>query len=204
MLKKLLLFYRKKLKKFPIKDSQWRLWCKSKKSPKEKEWVIIEAILTQQTNWRNVEKAMANLKKERKDSLTSINKLSKSQLAKLIKPSGFYQIKAEYLKNIARFFVKNGGIKNLEKLETEILRRKLLNIKGVGYETADSILLYVFNRPVFVVDAYTKRLVGELKLKIKNLSYNSLQKFFIKIFPRNVSFYQKFHAIIVLYYKNKK
>jgi len=204
MLKKLLSFYRKNLKKFSIKESQWRLWCKEKKSLKEKEWVIIESILTQQTNWQNVEKAMANLKREKEDSLKKIAAISKNKLSQIIKPSGFYQIKAGYLKNIAQFFIKNGGIKKLEKLETEILRKKLLSIKGVGYETADSILLYVFNRPIFVIDAYTKRFVKDFKLNVDNLSYHYLQQFFMKIFPKNPSFYQKFHAIIVLYYKNKK
>jgi len=204
MLKTLLLFYQKNLKKFSIKDSQWRLWCKEKKSLKEKEWVIIESILTQQTNWQNVEKAMANLKRKKKDSLRAIAALSKNKLAQIIKSSGFYQIKADYLKNIARFFLKNGGVKKLEKLETEILRKKLLSIKGVGYETADSILLYGFNRPIFVIDAYTKRFVKNLKLKVGNLSYNHLQQFFMKVFPKNTFFYQKFHAIIVLYYKSKK
>jgi len=166
--------------------------------------VIIESILTQQTNWQNVEKAMANLKRKKKDSLRAIAALSKNKLAQIIKSSGFYQIKAGYLKNIARFFLKNGGVKKLEKLETEILRKKLLSIKGVGYETADSILLYGFNRPIFVIDAYTKRFVKNLKLKVGNLSYNHLQQFFMKVFPKNTFFYQKFHAIIVLYYKNKK
>lgn len=203
MLDKILNFYYRALKNIKIEDSQWRLWCKRRKTLREKEEVIIESILTQQTNWNNVERAMNNLKNARRDSLDAIDKLSLRQLKFLIKPAGFYQIKATYLKNVARFFVQNGGIKNVEKIPTSSLRSQLLKIKGVGPETADSILLYAFNRLVFVIDAYTRRFVKEFKITNAKMNYSELQQYFMKKIPRNIFFYQKLHAIIVLYYKNK-
>ena len=202
MLNKTLDIYNKILKRQKIENSQWAFWCKQKKTNKEKEEVIIEAILTQQTNWNNVQKAMVNLKKAKKNSLRAINNTSLAKIQILIKPSGFYRLKAKYLKNLANFFIVNGGIKNLEKIPTDILRKKLLEINGVGNETADSILLYVFNRPIFVVDAYTKKWIKEFNLPVKNFSYIYLQKFFMKQLPKKTSFYQQFHAKIVLYYKN--
>lgn len=199
---KIEVFYKKFLKKYSITDSQWAFWCKKNKSIKEKEKVIIEAILTQQANWNNVEKAMANLKKTNKDNLKAIYCTPSNQIEKLIKPAGFYKIKTRYLKNICKFFIKNGGIKNLEKKETRDFRAALLNIKGVGPETADSILLYAFQRPIFVVDAYTKRWAKEFKLPIRKFSYYHLQKFFMNLLPKKFTLYQKIHAIIVMYYKN--
>ena len=205
LLNKILSFYHQAQKQIKIEDSQWQLWCKPRKTLKEKEWVIIESILTQQTNWNNVEQAMANLENAKKDSLLAIYQTPSNKLKILIRPAGFYQIKAKYLKNVAKFFIQKGGIKNIEKEPAYILRNQLLQIKGVGFETADSILLYAFNRLVFVVDAYTKRWIKEFKIRIPSgkRNYSELQKYFVKKIPKNVFLYQKIHAIIVLYYKNK-
>ncbi|MCX8016114.1 MAG: endonuclease [Patescibacteria group bacterium] len=202
--KQILVFYKKFSKKYPIVNSQWAFWCKKNKSIKEREKVIIEAILTQQTNWNNVEKAMANLEEVNKDNLRAIYFTPSNQIEKLIRPAGFYKTKTRYLKNICKFFIKNGGIKNLEKKKLKDLRKALLKIKGVGPETADSILLYAFHKPIFVVDAYTKRWVKEFKLPIKKNSYANIQNFFMNLLPKKFTLYQKIHAIIVMYYKSLK
>lgn len=200
--KEIMIFYKKFSKKYPIVNSQWAFWCKRKKSIKEKEKVIIEAILTQQTNWNNVEKAMTNLKKANKDNLKAIYSTPSKQIEKFIKSAGFYKIKTKYLKNICEFFILNGGIKNLEKKKTKDLRTALLKIKGVGPETADSILLYAFHKPIFVVDAYTKKWIKEFKFPIRKTSYLQIQNFFMNLLPKKITLYQKIHAIIVMYYKN--
>ncbi len=200
---KIINFYNQNNKTTKINDTQWSLWCKWEKSDQEKEEIIIESILTQQTNWNNVEKAFNNLKKAKKNSLDIINNTSKKELKKLIKPAGFYQRKVQYLKNIAKLFINNGII-NSQKISTNILRQNLLNIKGVGKETADSILLYAFNRPIFVIDNYTKKWLKDFKIPVKNPDYDYLQKFFSQQLPKKARFYQQFHAFIVLYYKNNK
>lgn len=200
----LLSFYSHYQRKFSIQNSQWAQWCKPRKSKIEKERVIIESILTQQTNWQNVEKAMFNLKSAKSDNLTVILNTPKKRLEQLIKPAGFYRVKAKYLKNIASYFISRGGVKEVEKEKGELLRKELLAIKGVGKETADSILLYALRKKFFVIDAYIKKLVKDLKLPVEKFSYDYLQKFFIKIIPSDIDFYQKFHAIIVIYYKNNK
>ena len=123
--------------------------------------IITGAILTQNTSWANVEKAITNLKSA--DCLTpeKLHHLEPAQLAQLIRPAGYYNIKARRLKNFINWLFENydGELANLETIDTDRLREELLKIKGVGRETADSILLYAFDRPIFVVDAYTARIV---------------------------------------------
>ncbi|OSS41580.1 Endonuclease 3 [Desulfurella amilsii] len=154
--------------------------------------VIIGAILTQNTAWQNVEKAIENLKKTNLCSLDKIRNSSQSIIEGLIKPSGFYRQKSLYLKEIASFF------KNFDKNNTDTanFRKMLLNVKGIGFETADSILLYVFSRPIFVVDAYTKRLVERKKL-FYSLEYNKVQQFFMQNLPHDIELFKEYHALIV-------
>ncbi|MBR9691916.1 endonuclease [Candidatus Woesearchaeota archaeon] len=149
--------------------------------------VIIGAILTQNTSWKNVEKALLNLEKE---NLISINKISSTRvdkLAGLIKPSGYYNQKAERLKLSANFFSKN-------KKPT---RKQLLAVKGIGPETADSILLYAFNKPIFVIDAYTKRIFSRIGLCKDRCEYNELQNIFHKALPKNTKLFNEYHALLV-------
>ncbi|MFH1192284.1 MAG: endonuclease [bacterium] len=184
---------------------QWNLWCKRPKSIKEKEEVIIGSILTQQANWRNVEKAISNLKNAGKCSLAGIYSLSgknKNKLAELIKPSGFFNQKTEYLLNVAKFFCKRrGGIKKVELLPLDNLRKDLLGVKGIGMETADSILLYALEKEIFVIDEYTKRFVEKNNLAEKD-TYNYLQKLFMDSLPCDYALYQDYHALIVVDGKN--
>lgn len=185
-------------KKYGKPEGQWKLWCKSPKNGREKEEVVIGAILTQRTNWKNVELAIQNLKKIKVNSLKGIYRAGPDKLAPLIKPSGFYQTKAKYLFGLAKFIIgKYGNLQAMEKGDFKKLRQELLELKGIGPETADSILLYALEKPVFVVDEYTKRLVKKLKL-LKNLSYDGLQELFEKNLKKDYTLYQDLHALIVI------
>ena len=161
-----------------------------------KDEVVIGAVLTQNTAWNNVEKAIANLKKAGVLSLKDIARVDEELLKELIKPAGFFNQKALYLKNVAYFIKNHGGFPHLSKKSTHELRKMLLSVKGVGKETADSILLYAFERPVFVVDAYTKRVVSRHKLS-EDLTYDSIQKLFMENLPLDVNLFNEYHALIV-------
>ena len=128
--------------------------------------IIVGAILTQNTNWGNVEKAIGNLKKNNLLTAEKLHNLEPAELAEYIRPAGYYNIKAGRLKSfLNRLFEKfDGRLDRLESLATDRLREELLSIKGIGPETADSICLYAFNKPVFVVDAYTGRILGRHRL----------------------------------------
>ncbi|MFO7882438.1 MAG: endonuclease III domain-containing protein [Kosmotogaceae bacterium] len=159
--------------------------------------VIVGAVLTQNTNWNNVERAIDNLKKENILSPCKILEKSPGKLKKLIKPTGFYNAKESTLRRVTDFINNN----NINEMPTSTLRQKLLQIKGVGPETADSILLYAYNRPVFVIDAYTKRLVKRLKITNRR-KYDELQLFFQSALPKDKEIYAEFHALIVEHSKN--
>lgn len=160
--------------------------------------IMIGAILTQNTNWQNVEKAIKNLKEETNLDPIIINKLPLKKLAKIIRPSGFYNIKAKRLKEFIKFFLKeyNGNVKEMEKEDENILREKLLKVKGIGKETADSILLYALNKPVFVIDNYTKRIFIRHKLFFGK-SYDEWQEYFTKNLPKDTKIYNEYHALLV-------
>jgi len=152
--------------------------------------VVAGAILTQNTNWRNVEKAIGNLRKARMLNAGKIARAGKRKIEELIRPSGFYRQKAGRLKDVARWFVSAD-----KNRDTGELREELLSIKGVGMETADSILLYALGRPVFVIDAYTKRMCG--RHGIRRTGYEGYRAFFEKNLPKEVELYKEFHALIV-------
>ena len=121
--------------------------------------VIVGAVLTQNTSWKNVEKAITGLKDAGQLELESIVALPRDELAELIKPSGFFNVKAKRLTNLCDWLQLQGGLVAVSKWDTDRLRRALLAVKGIGPETADDILLYAFERPVFVIDNYTRRLL---------------------------------------------
>ena len=208
---KILALYQFLRKKYCKPGGQWSFWCKWPKTNREKERIIIEAILTQRTNWKNVELAMANLKKARLDSLRRILR-NKRRLVLCIKPSGFYKQKSRHLIGLAKFILSQyGGLEKMAKEPILKLRAELLKLKGVGPETADSILLYALEKPVFVIDEYTKRLLNSKfkiqKSKFKYLptaKYEDLQKLFESNLPRDWRLYQDFHALIVIEGKDKK
>ena len=199
--------YQKLRKKYGHPKGQWILWCKRPKTNKEREEVIIGAILTQRANWKNAELAMANLKKAKINSLKGIYKLglkNRKKLALLIRSSGFYQQKAEYLFGLAKFILKEcSGLKKMENTDLSLLRNSLLGLKGIGPETADSILLYGLEKPVFVIDEYTRRLAKKNRLT-DNYDYHFLQKLFERNLKKDYRLYQDFHALIVIDGKNNK
>ncbi|MCK9266573.1 hypothetical protein M0P98_06815 [bacterium] len=184
---------------------QWSFWCKRPKTFQEKERVIIESILTQRANWKNVQLTVDKLSNTGKLSLKEILNCKQSELELLIKSSVFFRIKAERLKIVADYILnKCGGIKKIKAIDTDSLRQQLLSLKGVGDETADSILLYAFERAVFVIDEYTKRLVKEKNLT-NNLSYGNLQQLFeTSLNNKDYILYQDFHALIVINGKTTK
>lgn len=151
--------------------------------------IITGAILTQNTNWKNVEKALDNLSKEKLLSRNAIKKAPTSKLASAIRPSGYYKQKAKKLKAFASF-------------SGDITRENLLSIWGIGPETADSILLYAYNKPYFVVDAYTKRVFSRLRMLKGNEDYEEIRHYFESRLPKNVKIYKEFHALIVELAKN--
>lgn len=162
---------------------------------------MIEAILTQRTNWKNVEKALQNCKIAGLQNLKGIYALGKKNLNRLqqtIKPCGFYKTKAEYLFGLAKFVFKNyGSAAKIKKAKTDKLRQELLTLKGVGEETADDILLYALDKPVFVIDEYTRRFVKQYKLS-PHFNYGTLQKLFESSLKPDYRLYQDFHALIVI------
>ncbi len=165
-------------------------WPVSRKFKSDFEEVAIGAVLTQNTNWNNVEKALKNLIDTGKTSLEDILQSSDEELYTIIKPAGFYRQKTKTLKNLAEF-VKKEGVENLN-------REKLLSVKGIGEETADTIVLYGLNQLEFVVDKYTKRLLFRLGLlKSENEKYSNVKRLIEKSLPPDIEVYKEFHALIV-------
>ena len=162
--------------------------------------VMVGAILTQNTNWSNVERAISNLKSRGLLDAESIDHCSETALSELIRPAGYYNVKAERLKAFVRYFVDryDGDVKRMKNNPTEKLRKELLEIKGVGPETADSILLYALEKPVFVVDAYTKRVLYRHGfIETDGVDYHHVQRLFHKAVKRDVQLYNEFHALFV-------
>lgn len=148
--------------------------------------------------------AINNLKRAKINSLKDICRLDLKKLEDLIKPSGFYKTKAQYLFNLAKFIVeRDGSMARMEKAELKELREKLLKLKGIGPETADSILLYALDKSIFVIDEYTRRLVKKHHLADKT-DYQFLQKLFEGNLRKDYRLYQDFHALIVINGKNLK
>ncbi len=160
--------------------------------------VCVGAILTQNTNWKNVEKAIKNLKKSKALSPEAIASMPLDRLEELVRPSGFYKQKARRLKDFSQWLVEKGGIGSLSLIDTDTLREELLSIKGIGPETADSILLYALNRPVFVVDAYTYRIFTRHGIVDEDIDYNELQALFMENLPHDVELFKEYHALIVV------
>jgi len=160
--------------------------------------VIIGAILTQNTRWRNVEKALENLKKEVRLDCREILNLGVERLSKIIRPVGFYRIKAERLLNFCKFLCEkyDCNLDKLKSLNLEELREELLSIKGIGKETADSILLYAFGRAVFVVDKYTYRLFTRVGIWTGPFDYEAIREL-VEEEIRKVEELKEFHALIV-------
>jgi endonuclease-3 related protein len=161
--------------------------------------VMVGAILTQNTSWRNVEKAIQKLKEKGVLNPKGIHRLRKSELAPLIKSSGYYRIKGDRLKSFVDFLFEeyNGNIKRMGKERLGEVREKLLGVNGIGPETADSILLYGLKKPIFVVDAYTKRILSRHGVISEKASYDEVQKLFMEHLPLDEKLFNEYHALLV-------
>lgn len=165
--------------------------------------VMVGAVLTQNTSWRNVEKAINNLKDA--DCLTpeKILSLDNEQLAGLIRPSGYFNVKTGRLKNLCAWLPDKQGYRNKRRWQTEKLRRSILSVNGIGPETADDILLYAFQRPVFVIDVYTRRLLSRIGMIYGNENYETIRAIFEQALPADVNLFNEYHALIVRHAKEK-
>jgi endonuclease-3 related protein len=161
--------------------------------------VIVGAILTQSTAWTNVEKAITNLKAAGKLSPGALRRLPEAALAGFIHPCGYYNVKARRLKAFVNWFGEQYG-DSLNKLfsgDIEHLRRQLLGVYGIGEETADSIILYAGNKPTFVIDTYTRRIISRLGIAPESHSYAAYQALFISHLPSDAALFNEYHALLV-------
>ncbi len=161
--------------------------------------VMVGAILTQNTAWANVEKAVAALKGSRLLSVAAISRIDEGTLAGIIRSSGYYNIKARRLKSFVRFLLEEyaGDIGIMSAEELPALRGKLLGVTGIGQETADSILLYACGKPIFVCDAYARRILLRHRMIGEDADYGRIQKMFMDHLPHDAALFNQFHALIV-------
>ena len=161
--------------------------------------IVTGAVLTQNTAWPNVEKAIGNLKTANLLTPEKLHNIQTQKLAKLIKPAGYFNIKAKRLKNFLSWLFENynGQLTSLQSVDTGRLRAELLAIKGIGPETADSILLYAFDRETFVVDAYTARVAVRHGLLEPRADYEQLRELFQSNLPADTKLFNEFHALLV-------
>jgi len=164
--------------------------------------VMVGAILVQNTAWSNVERAISNLKSHSCLTPKNILQTAQTDLAEWLKPSGYFNIKMQRLRNFCQWYVDAGEFSVLSGVETNALRKKLLTINGVGPETADDILLYAFERPVFVIDAYTRRIFSRLGLLNANKGYELLRHQFEANLKSDVTIFNEYHALVVCHAKH--
>lgn len=164
--------------------------------------VMVGAVLTQNTAWSNVEKALANLKAGKALTPEAIVRAHPRRLAAWLRPSGYFNVKARRLRALCAWLLQHGGVDALAAWPTDELREGLLAVTGVGPETADDILLYAFQRPVFVIDAYTRRMFARLGVIAGDESYEALRLRFQRALPPDVALYNEYHALIVRHGKD--
>ncbi|MCL5090936.1 MAG: hypothetical protein M1514_02930 [Patescibacteria group bacterium] len=182
------------LKKHGSPGKYWPQWCSKSKSERDREIIALGAILTQRTSWHNAELALLNLQKANLLSFEKIGQLKSPEiLIPLVRVAGFYQSKPKRIFAFSEFVLKNKILK----------REELLKIKGIGPETADTILLYAFDKPTFVIDEYTRKLIKRHNLS-QNLSYDFLKNLFEENLPPQTRVYQDFHALIIFNQKDQR
>ncbi len=164
--------------------------------------IMVGAVLTQNTAWTNVERAIASLKRNRALSPRAIVKTHPRRLARWLKPSGYFNIKAMRLRAMCQWLIGQGGTRKIAKLPTDELRHRLLAVHGIGPETADDILLYAFNRPVFVIDAYTRRIFARLGLIGGTEDYETLRRIFEDALDSKAGLFNEYHALVVVHGKD--
>lgn len=161
--------------------------------------VMVGAILTQNTNWGNVEKAIANLKTKNVLDARKMLQLAPEVLAELIRPAGYFNVKTQRLRNFLSYFIEtyDADVERMRERSLSTLREELLAVKGIGPETADSILLYALDKPSFVIDAYTHRVLSRHFLITEEADYDEMQQLMMSSFPADVSHYNEYHALLV-------
>lgn len=161
--------------------------------------VMVGAVLTQNTAWGNVEKAIANLKLGGPLTVVRVRGLARRKLAALIRPSGYYNIKAKRLSHLMAFLTGRygGSIARMFRDDPGELRKGLLAVNGIGPETADAIMLYAAGHPVFVVDAYTRRIFSRHGMVCEGDGYDVVQQLFMESLPRDVRLFNEYHALLV-------
>jgi endonuclease-3 related protein len=164
--------------------------------------IMVGAVLTQNTAWTNVERAITNLKNAKVLTPQAIVQAHPKRLAGWLKPSGYFNIKTRRVKAMCAWLMAQGGVRRLSKVPTPELRQALLAVHGIGPETADDILLYAFHRPVFVIDAYTRRIFQRLGLIAGKEDYETLRQLFEKALDTDVPLFNEYHALIVIHGKD--
>ncbi len=159
--------------------------------------VAVGALLTQNTNWSNVERAIDQLKQADMLDPEAIASADRERLQELIRSSGYFRQKSERLQTLCRFWIESGGEAGLKALKLHEARKRLLALKGIGPETADSILLYALEKPIFVIDAYTRRIFSRLGVCAADIGYHALQDLFHAELPGDAGLFNEFHALIV-------
>ncbi len=162
--------------------------------------IAVGAILTQNTNWGNVEKAIRNLKRAKTLNCRALYKLHPGKLTPLIRPSGYFNVKTKRLKSFVSYLTEEygGSMARMKKNDMQALRRELLDINGIGPETADSILLYALEKPSFVIDVYTKRVLQRHGVVTENATYHEMQELFHNSLTTDVAHYNEYHALFVM------
>ncbi len=166
--------------------------------------MIVGAILTQSAAWTNVEKAISNLKSHGALTMAALRETPHDELARLIYPSGYYNVKARKVKAFMDWLTDRygGDLDRLFALDAAAMRQELLSVHGVGEETADSIILYAAHRPVFVIDAYTRRITARLGLAPREDTYAAFQALFMENLPRDEALFNEYHALLVQHGKS--
>jgi len=166
--------------------------------------VVLGALLTQNTAWTNVEKALGNLRQAHALSYAGLRRLRPRQLARLLRPVGYFRQKTRYVRGFLNHLESRhrGSLARLLRQPTPPLREELLRLTGVGQETADSILLYAAERPVFVIDAYTRRVLSRHGLADGEAPYDELQDLFHRHLSRRSALFNEYHALLVAVGKN--
>jgi endonuclease-3 related protein len=161
--------------------------------------VIVGAVLVQNTAWKNVERAIANLREAGVMQPRSLYELDEKDLAELIRPAGYFQVKARRLRNLLKLIVEkyDGSLEAMFRVDRTILRRELLGVNGIGPETADAVLLYAGGVPTFVVDTYTHRILARHGWIGYDADYHQLQQHFEASLPQDTALYNEYHALLV-------
>jgi endonuclease-3 related protein len=164
--------------------------------------VMVGAVLTQNTAWGNVERAITNLKRAGLLDARAIRDCPRTALARHLRPSGYFNVKARRLTDFCDWYLRRDGFEGLDELSTVALRDALLSVRGIGPETADDVLLYAFGRPVFVIDAYTRRIFSRLGMVSGDEPYERLRGWFEDALPPDPTIYNEYHALIVRHGKD--